>query len=64
MPNLLSIRQFAEKHTAFPQGGLRALRFNSPQNGFADAFVTVGRKVLIDEERFFKIVALQNKKAG
>lgn len=59
---LRTIRQFSEKHPAFPQGGLRAIRFNSAQNGFADAFVTVGRKVLIDEERFFEIVAEQNKK--
>lgn len=63
MSKFLTIRQFAEKHTAFPQGGLRALRFNSANNGFAEAFVTVGRKVLINEERFFEIIAQINKKA-
>lgn len=62
MPNLLTIRQFADKYPAFPQGGLRALRFNSAHNGFADAFVTVGRKVLINEDRFFEVVAHQNKR--
>ena len=64
MSNLLTIRQFAEKHPAFPQGGLRAMRFNSGQNGFAPAFVTIGRKVLIDEEQFFAIVEKQNSKGG
>jgi len=46
MTILLTIRQFSEKHIAFTQGGLRALRFNAATNGFSQAFVTVGRKVL------------------
>ena len=57
---LLTIRQFSERHPAFPQGGLRALRFNQHSNGFAPAFVSVGRKVLIEEARFFEIVNQQN----
>lgn len=57
---LTTIRQFSEKHPAFPVGGLRALRFNSASNGFGPAFVKVGRKVLINEARFFEIVESQN----
>lgn len=64
MSELLTVRQFSEKHPAFPQGGLRALRFNQDTNGFAPAFKTVGRKVLIDEARFFEIVNQQNAKAA
>jgi hypothetical protein len=64
MSHLLTIRQFSEKHPAFPQGGLRAIRFNSEQNGFAPAFVTVGRKVLIDENKFFAIVETQSKRVA
>ena len=60
MSNLHTIRQFSERNPAFPEGGLRALRFNSDKNGFAPAFVKVGRKVLIDEARFFEIVERQN----
>lgn len=64
MSNLLTVRQFSEKHPAFPQGGLRALRFNSATNGFAKAFVTVGRKVLINEEAFFAVIEEQNQKGA
>ena len=64
MSNLLTVRQFSEKHPAFPQGGLRALRFNSETNGFAKAFVTVGRKVLINEEAFFAVIEEQNQKGA
>ena len=64
MTNLLTIRQFAEKHPAFPQGGLRAIRFNAETNGFKPAFLTVGRKVLIDENKFFAIVETQNQKVA
>ncbi len=63
---LLTVRLFSDKHTAFPQGGLRNLIFCSkpretsrgtiPGNGMAEAGVLVrlGRRLLIDEERFFK----------
>lgn len=64
MSNLLTIRQFSEKHPAFPQGGLRAIRFNAETNGFQPAFLKVGRKVLIDEMKFFAIVETQNKRVA
>ena len=64
MSNLLTIRQFAEKHPAFPQGSLRHMRFNAETNGFKPAFLTVGRKVLIDEAKFFAIVEAQNQKVA
>ena len=64
MSNLLTIRQFSEKHPAFPQGGLRAIRFNADANGFKSAFLKVGRKVLIDENKFFAIVETQNKRVA
>lgn len=35
-----------------------ALRAGAPENGFADAFVTIGRRVLVDEEKFWKAIAL------
>lgn len=50
---LLTFRAFAEKNPAFPESSLRHLRFNQSQNGFASAFIEIGRRVLIDEERFF-----------
>jgi hypothetical protein len=67
---LSSVRQFADKHPAFTQGNLRNLIFNAqprvtrtgtlPGNGFDMCLVRVGRKILIDEEKFFQWLDGQN----
>ena len=60
-----TIPAFAEKHAAaFTVPGLRWLRFNQKTNGFAEAFVAVGRRVLIDEERFFECIEKLNRQEG
>ncbi len=61
----LTVQQFTAKHTAFNTGGLRSLIFNEHQNGLADsgAIVRIGRKVLVDENKFFVWVQSQNKGA-
>ena len=53
--NYLTVKQFTEKHPAFPQGGLRNRIFFASTNGLDDykAIVRNGRRVLINEERFF-----------
>ena len=61
---LSTVRQFSEKHPAFSQGSLRNLihlsteRYSSkgkiPANGFDTALLRIGRKLLIDEDRFFE----------
>jgi hypothetical protein len=55
IPTLLTVRQFSQKHTAFPEGGLRHYIFYSDQNGMAEygAILRNGRKILLDEEKFF-----------
>lgn len=70
--NLKTIPQFSTEFPAFTQGGLRWLKFCSEAghrnakgetitpNGFAPAFVNVGRRVYIDVDKFFAIVAAQN----
>ena len=68
-PVLLTVRQFAEKHPAFSQGALRNLIFLAGSrlssqgriagNGLDDALVRVGRKVLIDEAKFFNWIDAQ-----
>jgi len=65
-PKYFTVRQFADGHTAFTKGGLRALIFNEKTNGLADsgAIVRVGRKVLIDEEKFFSWIESQAKRAA
>ncbi len=59
----LTVQQFTAKHTAFNTGGLRSLIFNEHTNGLAKsgAIVRIGRKVLIDETKFFNWVSAQNK---
>ncbi len=55
IPTLLTVKQFNQKHPAFPIGGLRYRIFYAKQNGLdnSGALVRNGRRVLIDEERFF-----------
>ena len=63
-PQLFTFTQFAKRHPAFPESSLRWLRFNDRENGFAAAFVNVGRRVLVDEERFFEVIERQNERAA
>ena len=45
-----------EKFYPWPNvNGLRRLAFNRDENGFGPAFVKIGRKLLVDEARFFEI---------
>ncbi|MCX7104815.1 MAG: hypothetical protein NTU70_06005 [Methylococcales bacterium] len=61
----LTVQQFVNKHTAFNTGGLRSLIFNETTNGLKEsgAIVRIGRKVLIDENKFFAWVQSQQKAA-
>ena len=61
---LYTVRQFADRHPAFTESSLRWLIFESqprqssnglmPGNGLDIAVVRIGRRVLIDEARFFE----------
>ena len=55
IPKLTAPNRFSKKYEDFPIGGLRHLIFHEEENGLAEvgAIVRVGRKVLIDEEKFF-----------
>jgi hypothetical protein len=55
IPTLSTVKQFTARHPAFPEGGLRHRIFHAQTNGLADSGVIVrnGRRVLIDEEKFF-----------
>lgn len=60
---LSTVRQFSEKFPAFSQGSIRNLIFLAsqrhtskgkiPGNGLDMALVRIGRKLLIDEAKFF-----------
>lgn len=63
-----TVRNFAKKNQengTWPnsESAVWALRSGASENGFGKAFVTVGRRVLIDEEKFWEAVAcLQEQK--
>lgn len=62
IPNLVTVKQFCERYPAFNYGGIRFQIFNEKSNGLyeAGAIVRVGKKVLIDVQRFFEWVETQN----
>ena len=62
MCQLSNVSQFVAKNQAFTNGGVRALIFNEHSNGLAEsgAIIRIGRKVLIDEAKFFAWVESQN----
>ncbi len=59
-----TVNQFTDKHQAFTKGGIRALIFNENLNGLAEsgAIVRMGRKVLINESKFFAWIEGQNQR--
>lgn len=59
---LLTVNQFADKHPAFPVGGLRHNIFHAGTNGFDKCIRRIGRKVLIDEGAFFNWVDEQSSR--
>jgi len=70
IPSLLTVEQFAIKHPLWSQGALRNIVFLSEDrpnakkpskaNGLKPCLVRIGRKLLIDEDKFFDWVASQN----
>lgn len=62
---LRTVNQFCQEHPAFTPGGVRWLIFNEKSNGLqaAGAVVRLGRRVLIDQPKFFRWVESQQKSA-
>lgn len=60
-PTLLTIRQFSEKHPAFPEASLRWHLFRAADNGLdgLGAIKRVGRRVYIVEAKFFDWIEAQ-----
>jgi hypothetical protein len=50
---LIPATKWNDFHTWPPIGGLRHLIFYEKTNGFSQCVVRVGRRVLIDENKFF-----------
>jgi hypothetical protein len=57
-----TIKKFAEKNReqgTWPgsESAIRALRAGSPKNGFGEAFINIGRRILVHEENFWVAVS-------
>lgn len=57
-----TVKNFALKNReagAWPnsESAIWALKARAPENGFGEAFIHVGRRVLIDEDKFWKAIA-------
>lgn len=50
----LTVRQFVSEHSWPPEGGMRHIIFNQKPFKAEHCFKKVGRRVLVDEEEFFK----------
>ncbi len=61
--NIYTVKQFSEKEPAFTIGGIRSLIFNEYYNGLATsgAITRVGRRVLINHQKFFSWLESQQK---
>ena len=66
MSKYLTINQLTEQHPCFTKGGMHHYVFNSKFNGLdkSGAIKRVGRRILIDVERFFQWIEDQNEKAS
>ena len=62
MKKLKSIKQFLNDNPSFTEGGIRHLIFHEEANGLKQqkAIIRIGRKILIDEIKFFDWVLTQN----
>jgi len=54
---LITVTDWGKYHSWPPIGGLRHLIFHEKSNGFDKVIRRVGRRVLIDEQAFFKWVS-------
>ena len=59
---LIPVTKWNEYHPWPPIGGLRHLIFNEKTNGFCQCVKRIGRRVLIDENKFFQWA--ENQKGG
>ncbi len=57
---LIPLTKWPDYHPHPPIGGLRYLVFHADTNGFNRVIKRIGRRILIDEVKFFEWVAKQN----
>ena len=62
MKQLLTVKQLVQKYPCFTTGGMRYYIFYAKTNGLeaSGAILRLGRKLLIDEEKFIGWIESQN----
>jgi hypothetical protein len=60
-PRLIPLTQWNDYHIFPTIGGMRHIAFNRKSNGFARAFVHVGRRLVVVEAVFFEVIAELNQ---
>jgi hypothetical protein len=58
---LRTVRQFCQENPAFTIGSIRWLLFHRQTNGLEHAVIKIGRRLLIDEDKFFTWLDVQNE---
>ena len=61
---LIPLTDWSKYHPWPPLGGLRHMVFHGEKTGFSRVTVRVGRRILIDEKKFFEFVNEMNAKTG
>ena len=62
LPRLIPLTKWP--HEWPPQGGLRHLAFHAKSKNCEDVFVRCGRRVLINEQKFFEFIERENRKTA
>jgi hypothetical protein len=57
----IPITDWNKFHPWPPIGGMRHIRFFAKERGFDTAFVKAGRRILVDEQEFFRCVRQQSE---
>ncbi len=58
--SLITIKQFCQKYPWPSQAAMRGYIFREGKSRLKDAFFKIGRRVLIDENKFFEIIKTFN----
>ncbi len=61
-PPIMTVKQFCARYSWPSEAGMRSYIFNAKRYGLEDAFVRVGRRILINHKTFFWLLQNQNKK--
>lgn len=56
IPKMITVKQFCELYPWPTESGIRSYIYRAEELEMTEAFVRVGRRVLIDVDKFFQII--------